>query len=395
MKLRLTIMLLLAAFITQAQTIVCKDTTITKRDTVTRYEYDTIPIYKDVYVGNKYNYDTVCGKWCQAGIVKPRYKVVSIEAVYRKDTSYTYDSTPYTVINITKRDTSICQVVPDAQHKMYVGVKFQQANIREQVQQAKDLQTEAARPNSVAVTGNKPLDDGNAAEWKADGYKTWVNVAWYENPNAKPYPMGIQPSDMSTWASGFETLCKKLQGNADGVAIENERANGVYWIHDNDPNWVANYVQQIKIAIPIARKYGIKISDGSIPIEDVELIMDGAIKSARTKRVKALMDAYKTLDLDYVLFHGHYAEGRAPVKDLAKTINYLAAYTGHKVFSNELSMVGATANVIMWFLHGSYDAKCDYAMFWSGDGGVGNSKGDAITAQDELGKAIIKWQNTH
>lgn len=287
------------------------------------------------------------------------------------------------------------QVLMWAKHVMLVGVKLQQAPIQEQLGTAKAMACTLSRPNSVCVTGNRALDDGNAAEWVAEGFDAWVNVAWYENPTAKPYHF-LQPIDRPKWAAGLEILCQKLQAaGVTGIAVENEEANAVYYQFPE--TWLENYIEQLKIAIPIARKYGLKISDGSVPIEDVELIMNGQAKRERTKRVQALLNAFKGLDLDYVLFHAHYnaADNRNPVKDLPATIKYLEDVTGHRAFSNELSMEGATAAVITWFLQGCFDAKCDYTMFWSGDGGAGNSKGDEIVATNDLGKAIVSWQNQH
>jgi hypothetical protein len=277
---------------------------------------------------------------------------------------------------------------------MKVGVKIQQAPIAEQLKAAQDMKCNMARPNSICVTGNRAMEIGNCPDWKKAGFDTCVNVAFYENQSAKPYNF-LQPVDRSKWASGFETICQKLQGYANVVSIENEEANAVYY--QFPATWLENYIEQLRIAIPIARKYGIKISDGSVPIEDVELIMNGQVKRERTKRVKMLMDAFKTLDLDYVLFHAHYnvADNRMPVKDLAATIKYLENYTGHKAFSNELSMEGATANVINWFLQGCADAGCPYTLLWSGTGTIEGSKGDEIVVTNDLGKAVYAWNNNH
>lgn len=284
-------------------------------------------------------------------------------------------------------------IVNPAKEPMKVGVKIPQAPIGEQVETAEDMSCDISRPNSSSVTGNRPLDPGNCSSWKNRGFMTWQNIGFYENPSAKPYNF-LQPSERPIWASGFETLCQKLQGYADGIAIENEPANAVYYKFPD--GWFENYIEQLKIAIPIAKKYGIMISDGSVPIEDVEIIMEGNVRKERTKRVQALLAAYKELDLDYCLFHAHYnvADDRNPVKDLPKTIAYMEQLCGHKVFSNELSMEGATAAVINWFLQGCYDAGCPNTMFFSGDGGI-TQKGDEIVATNELGKAIISWQNNH
>lgn len=313
--------------------------------------------------------------------------------------SYTINMQCWDRAGNASKIVSVNIIVNPTKEPMKVGVKIPQAPIREQLNTANDMQCTIARPNSVCVTGNRPLDPGNCASWKNEGYETWVNVAWYENPDAKPYDF-LQPADRPRWAAGFETICQKLQGYADGVAIENEWANAVYYKfpvgQDGTLIWLDNYIEQLKIAIPIAHKYGILISDGSVPIEDVELIMEGSARRERTKRVQAGLSRLKGLGLDNVLFHGHYnvADDRNPVKDLPTTIQHLEFLTGVKAFSNELSMEGATGAVITWFLQGCYDAGCPRTMFFSGDGGI-TQKGDEIVATNDLGKAIVSWQNNH
>lgn len=358
----------MAAFCVEAQTIICKDTLIEKRDTSIIYERDTTSIITSVLD----HYDTTwivkCGRWCKAGVTATRVKIDKITAVYRNDTAYIYDSTPITLINITNIKDTVCTIVAEP-IKTKWGIKIQQDKFQNQLTVAKELGVTAIRPNSISVK-NFTGDLGNVVEWKQNGLFTVLNVNWIDDPNQKPYDF-VSGDDTVLFKTNFEKICKAAVGIVDIIVMENEPTNLGYY------NWVSNtkteYIHELQMAIPIAHKYGLKIADGCVFYQLVEMVRNGTWQNDdKAIRNKTLMDAYKTLDLDYVNTHTSYGKNPRkptgyPVDDLPTTIEYLRNYTGHQIICNEYSMVGADNTVVKWFVDGFKNGEVHVVLPWSGD----------------------------
>ena len=364
-------LLLLAAFCVKGQTVICKDTLIEIRDTSIIYERDTSLIITSVLDHYDTTYIVKCGRWCRVGVTPVRIKIDKITAVYRADTSYIYDSTPITLINISTIKDTVCYVEPV---KTSWGIKIQKAKFADQLNVAQQLGVTSIRPNAIGVkTYNGELN--NVVDWKQAGLKTVININWIEDNTQKPFDF-VHGADTALYKINFERICKDIVPYADVLIIENEPTNGDYY------NWNLDYYAwELRTAIAIAHKYGLKVADGCTHIELIELVRTNQeYLNPNAPEVHQLLDLYKTLDLDFIDLHTSYNKDSRfnngyPVPDMKVTVDWARNYTGHQAIVNEWVIKGGTADVERKMVSDFRSCNMPFVVGWSGDGG--ENSGDA------------------
>ena len=329
----------------------------------------------------KNKYDTTTTLVLQPTKTLPRDTVSSFCCV----DSIWYTQTPQ---KISTTHDSVVYINQDV--KIKYGLKINQDNFNNQLNVAQQIGLISIRPSSISIRDFNG-DLGNVIKWKQSGLYTVMNWNWIDNPSEKPYNF-VSGADTVKFKTNFERACQAAVGIVDLIVIENEPANLQYY------NWKSNtdasdYIHELKMAIAIAHKYGLKISDGCCHLELIELIRTNQWQSNDAAiRDKTLMDNYKTLALDYADFHTSYdinrRTGAYPVNDLKTTIDYYGTYTGHQPYTNEYSMQGGTPTQVTWFVNGWKAAKIPIAIAWSGD----NTKSDAYNLGTTLTPIGIQYK---
>ncbi len=329
------------------------------------------------------------------------YNVYLVTAVVQHDTSF-YRSiltseVRYKTVVLTYDSLYLKSVTHDTTVQVLAtltswGIKIQRDKFENQLNVARQLKVTSIRPNAIGVK-NYSGALNNVVDWKQAGLKTVININWIEDNTQKPFDF-VHGADTTLYKINFERICKDIVPYADVLVIENEPTNGGYY------NWnFAWYSWELRTAITIAHKYGLKVADGCTHIELIELVRTGnESTNPNAPEVKQLLDLYKTLNLDYINLHTSYNKDSRvnngyPVPDMKVTVDWARAYTGHQSIVNEWVIKGGTADVERKMVADFRSCNMPFVVGWSGDGGV--NSGDAynvglilttigITFRDEI-----------
>jgi hypothetical protein len=165
-----------------------------------------------------------------------------------------------------------------------------------------------------------------------NGYKVLLNFV-YENPSggkAAPFP-----TDMTEYKNLLNKALDKYQPEI--AVIENEPTTDKF--HSGP---IENYITELKTAVSICKQRGIKVADGGLILQWVQSAMNGYSNAdPNYTETKKLIDAYKTIDLDYVNIHvhapftNHDSPDVFPQNTLTSVANYLRTQIGKPVICNE------------------------------------------------------------
>lgn len=282
--------------------------------------------------------------------------------------------------------------------------------IDKKIQVAKALGLNYMRAHAYISTWNGIVNNYDA--FTAAGFKIILNINYGIPRNATgdkdPVPF---PTDLQAYSRSVNLILDKYKPEL--VVIENEEDNPGY--HAGSAN---DYINELKTAIYICHAKGLKVTNGGLTVREMTvLVYDDLIRNGKTQLAndfaqrafppayfskldnyqtipqvqralsfgKQVLQAYKTLNLDYVNFHWYEpvsARGAINNKSIhnehmdavvfAAVVNYLKKLTGKPVITNEFGLMNTSPALITELMQKVLDANMDYAIFYSGDGAGGS-----------------------
>lgn len=233
--------------------------------------------------------------------------------------------------------------------------------------------------------------------------KPVINLNW-SVPALVPVPF-LTSAELSNYTNIIAQVLTKYRPEL--VVIENEELNETY--HSGN---IQQYIDMLNAAIPAVHAKGLKVTNGGIT-SIVEFLVwqdyanngqttkanDYALRTfppgiynmlpnlpaailERMQRTDSLLNAYKTMNLDYVNFHW-YADSRQrntgpynPAVDtshvntqsLTELVDYIKKRTGKPVITNEIGEKYYSAGYVTDILQATLDMKLPYVIWYSGDG---------------------------
>ena len=198
------------------------------------------------------------------------------------------------------------------------------------------------------------------------------------------------------------------------VVIENEEDNPFYHSGSAD-----DYINELKTAITICHSKGLKVTnERELTVREIMLLaFDDLMRSGKKQEAydfagrafpqqylnklnnyeklpmaqralsfgRQVIEAYKTLDLDYVNFHWYEpvsARGKKDLNALNKehidpavfnaVVNYLNS-PHSPVITNEFGVMNSSPTLIQELMQQVLNANMGYAIFYSGDGAGGSN----------------------
>lgn len=201
------------------------------------------------------------------------------------------------------------------------------------------------------------------------------------------------------------------------LVVENEETNEGYYTGS-----AQEYLNLLTVAIDVAHKKGIKVSNGGFPTRMATLLcwdyynstgqsskassyalrafpssVSGNLQAYINSDVQAqqqlakgkiLLNAYNTLQIDYINFHWYeivsQREVNAQTVDLPnintadmtafeETVNFFKTSTGKQPITNEIGQNNKKGGIVTDVLTKCYDLKLPYVIWYSGDGGLGKA----------------------
>ena len=164
-----------------------------------------------------------------------------------------------------------------------------------------------------------------------NGYKILLNIS-YQSFSDKAVPF---PTNMKEYKKLLNKVFDKYKPEI--AIIENEPTTDKF--HKGP---IEDYITELKAAVAVCKDRGVKVADGSLNLQLVQQVMNGYNnKTANYIETKKLIEAYKTIDLDYVNIHTHAPFTSHDNPDvfpdgvLKNVANYIRKETGKQVICNE------------------------------------------------------------
>lgn len=245
------------------------------------------------------------------------------------------------------------------------------------------------------------------------GIKVLLNVN--SKINSDLLPPGPFITDTALYRAKLAEILNKYKPEI--LVIENEETNENYYTGTPE-----DYLKLLQIAVEEGHKRNIKVTNGGIP-ERVSTLLcwdnyysygktaeaaDYAKRAFPTAisgnmpaymsgdnhatqmlaKAKKLVNAYKSMQLDYVNFHWYelvtQREVSAQTPDLPtlahvdmkafeETYNYYKSFTGKQPITNEIGQINKVGSLLTDVVTKCYDLKIPYVIWYSGDGGPGKA----------------------
>jgi len=221
------------------------------------------------------------------------------------------------------------------------------------------------------------------------GFKVVLNINW-DSPLGRggrhPVPF---PTNMDQYRQQLTKLFNAYQPEI--AVIENEPTTDLY--HSGP---IENYITELRTAVDVCKQFNVKVADGAIHVPYIEQVMNGNAGSGKALEVKKLIEAYKSMGLDYVNVHVAGPSGKDPdVYEpglLKKIADYLRNETGKEVMSNEWTVHDSSPALVRNMVGEFKDANFKVSMVrsaHSNNGAVPLNKGtsllpNGVTYSDEI-----------
>jgi len=204
---------------------------------------------------------------------------------------------------------------------------------------------------------------GGLTQLADQGFKVILNLNWDRIDEVRgdriPNPW---PKDMDTYRAKLEEVLSVFKPEV--AVIENEPTNDLF--HSGP---IEDYITELTNAVDVCKKYGVKVADGCVHVPLVQQVRRGGNLSGNSLEVKKLIDAYKTLDLDYVNVHDHGEGNSYPSGAFESVADYLREQTGKSVMCNEFSLGTSSNSLLEDMVNGLKQGDYKIALAYSGDGG--------------------------
>lgn len=189
-------------------------------------------------------------------------------------------------------------------------------------------------------------EDKGYERWRDAGYKILCNLNWghvtNNKGNKKPVPF---PTDLKEYRIELTAILDKY--HPEVAVIENEETTDVF--HSGP---IEDYIEQLKVAVDVCKARGIKVADGGLNLELCQQVMNGTGRGTNYEETKKLIEAFKTIDLDFVNIHtkapfSNQRNGNIFQPGAAEAVaDFLRQETGKQVMCNEYNNENTSTSLI-------------------------------------------------
>jgi len=205
---------------------------------------------------------------------------------------------------------------------------------------------------------------GSTDHYTSHGYKILLNLIYENLPDKKATPF---PTDMTEYKKLLNKVLDKYQPEV--AVIENEPTTDVFHTGSID-----DYITELKTAVGVCKRRGIKVADGGLNLQWVEQVMKGSKSNNHNYlETKQLLEAYKTIDLDYVNIHTHapFSEHGNPnvfeEGTLKSVADYIRNEIGKEVMCNEYNQRNKSSKLMNSAVNAFVAADIKYFVAHSND----------------------------
>ena len=263
--------------------------------------------------------------------------------------------------------------------KITFGIKWAKESIDDQIRLCKDLGVTWMR-QAVELENYSKGMRFNAIDKALDaGLKLLLNVNWQSGGTQRKFP-----TDMPLYEDKNDAFDNTYLDAKDLIIkiCENEPTTDSFY---NDT--INNYLTELTSFVKVSKANGFKTADGCIFVEWINAIVSGGKLRANGLDNQTMVNAYATIDLDYV--NMHWVTKGNVIPDLAKAANYVRNLTGKPVISNEHHYENSSADTVARCLQAAIDAEILIISPWSASG----TQGDPFVTNGELNDKGLAYQS--
>ncbi len=215
-------------------------------------------------------------------------------------------------------------------------------------------------------------------KYKSAGYKVLLNL----NVSSSTSGANAFMKDMVKYRKLIEAVVTKYR-DLELMVIENESTTDKF--HTGP---IEDYIALLKVAVDVCHQYGIKVADSGMALSYVQSVMSGRAGNTNEKETAKMIEAFKTIDLDYVNIHSPFSGNSYPADGLIKVANWLRSETGKEVMSNEWHVETASISLMKDVVAAWKNAGFAYSIIYSGSSASNRNSPVAIkTTLTDIGKA--------
>ncbi len=191
---------------------------------------------------------------------------------------------------------------------------------------------------------------------------------------------------MVAYRAALKAVLDKYASQIEVAVIENEPTTKIF--HSGP---IEDYITMLGVATDVCHSKGVRVADGAIHVDYVQMIKKGYRLYGSALNVKKLIAAYKTLPLDFVNVHTKGTGFSYPANLLKSTANYLRTQTGHPVMSNEWHVESNEASLIKSMVQGWKEGGYVYSVIYGGnDNTIAVNTGTALLSNGVTYKNSIQ-----
>lgn len=196
-------------------------------------------------------------------------------------------------------------------------------------------------------------------KYNSAGIKVLLNLNYAQVTNNNPNPF---PKDMVEYRKLLGDVLSKYKPEV--AVIENEPTTQKF--HSGP---IEDYIAMLKVAVEVCHQYGVKVADGAIHAVYIQQIMNGSRLQGNAVSVNKMIQAYKTIPLDYINVHTKGSGDSYPAGQLKAVADYLRATTGKQVMSNEFHLENNSTSLMQSFIKEWGLGNYTYAVVYSSNSG--------------------------
>jgi hypothetical protein len=235
------------------------------------------------------------------------------------------------------------------------GAGFDNLSTDQKITVLKKLEANYVRARVIVSTFDGHV--GSLEKFSQNGIHVILNLNWEKTGHT---PKSF-PQDMATYRKKLGEIFDKYKPEV--AVIENEPTNQIYY---KGP--MSDYITELENAIEVCKQYGVKVADGCVHVATVKAMMNGGSQRDAVSRAKQLLDAYKTLDIDYVNVHAPGSGDSYPSQDLVDVADYIRKYTGKQVITNEFKLYTNSTSLLSDMVQGMKQGNYIIALLRSASG---------------------------
>lgn len=210
----------------------------------------------------------------------------------------------------------------------------------------------------------------------SEGFKVLLNIN-YKAGGPNPFY-----KDLVNYRKLVEQVLIKYKPEV--AVIENEATTDLF--HSGP---IEDYIALLKVGVEVCHQYGVKVTDSGMNTSFISQIMSGRSSTGNVSDTKKMIEAFKTIPLDFINIHSQFSGSSYDVGGLKKVTDWLRNETGKAVMANEWHVSTASISLMKDVIAAWKASDVAYSVIYSGSSASNHNSPVSIkTTLTDIGRAF-------